>query len=330
MGHVQAERLCSLEIYNQLELGRLLYRQITGLLAVQNSIYVTCRLSKLISYNPSYGLLNKIVRVRRGIVSAACDTEVSQRYSRQSRTKMALLDFIRRSTRRVLGMRAQGEASVPDRYEFGRKVLPARPAKAARIVPEHDWPADWREERRLVLMFQPRIRQCGKVIEEEWMPPRVPSRVDVTTRLPDLDPCAAWRPKELTSVVIEPSAPWDGSRFIIEESSVAQELGLQMFSPNTPVFGTVSLAVPAFDYLKDKLQDDGRTGRILLACGFPTGDIAIPRPRPVQRDERIPNPVAIYRKTPRAWFEIVSVAEPEPGSGQLRMESLARWMAVED
>jgi hypothetical protein len=67
LGHVQAESLCSLEIYNQFELGRLLYRQITGLLAVQNSIYVTCRLSKLISYNPSYGLLNEIVRVRRGI-----------------------------------------------------------------------------------------------------------------------------------------------------------------------------------------------------------------------------------------------------------------------
>jgi hypothetical protein len=248
---------------------------------------------------------------------------------------MSLLDFIRRSTRRVLGMRAQGEASVSDRYAFGLKVLPARPAKAARIVPDHDWPADWREERRLVLMFEPRIRPCGQVIEEKLTLPRMPNRVDVTTRLPELDPSrAAGRPKELTGVVVEPSAPWDGSRFIIEESSTAQELGLQIVSPDTPVFATVSLAVPAFDYLKDMLQgvlqDDGSTGRILLACGFPTGDIAIPRPRPVQRDERIPNPVAIYRKTPRVWFEIVSVAEPEPGSGQVRMERLARWMAVED
>ena len=248
---------------------------------------------------------------------------------------MALLYFIRRSTRRVLGMRAQDEASIPDRYKSGLKVLPARPAKAARIVPEHDWPADWREERQLVLMFQPRIRPCGKVIDEVLMLPRVPNRVDVTTRLPDLDPrAAAGRPKELTGVVVEASAPWDDSRFIIEEIPEAQELGLQMFSPNTSVFATVQVAVPAFDYLKDKLQavlqDDGRTGRVLLACGFPTGDIAIPRPRPVQRDERLPNPVAIYRKTPRVWFEIVSIAEPEPGSAQVRMESLARWMAVED
>jgi hypothetical protein len=68
----------------------------------------------------------------------------------------------------------------------------------------------------------------------------------------------------------------------------------------------------------------------MLACGFPTGDIAIPRPRPVERDERLPNPVAIYRKTPRVCFEIASVAEPEPDTRQVRMESLARWMAVED
>ena len=249
---------------------------------------------------------------------------------------MGLLDFIRRSTRRVLGIRVQGEASVPDRYEFGLKVLPARPAKAARIVPEHDWPADWSAERRLVLLFEPRITQCGNdcTIEEEWSP-RVPNRVDVTTRLPDLDPWpGTWRRKELTSVVISRRAPWDGSRFDIEESSEAQELGMQMFSPETPVFATVSLAVPAFDYLKDKLQaalqDDGRTARVVLACGFPAEEIAIPRPRPVQRDERIPNPVAIYQKTPRVWFEIVSVTEPETGSGQVRMESLARWMAVED
>jgi hypothetical protein len=248
---------------------------------------------------------------------------------------MALLDFIRRSIRRVLGMRAQGEAPVPVRYESGIKVPLARPAKKARIVPEHDWPADWREERRLVLMFQPRIRPGGEVIEEILTLPRLPNRLDVTTRLQDLDlQSAAGRPKELTGVTICSSAPWDGSRFVIEESSGARELGLQMFSPNTPVFGSVSLVVPAFDYLKDKLQtvlqDDGRTGIILLACGFPTGDIAIPRPRSVERDESIPNPVAIYRKPPSVWFEIVSVAEPEPGSAQVRMESLARWMAVED
>jgi hypothetical protein len=251
---------------------------------------------------------------------------------------MGLLDFIRRSARGVLRIRAHGEPSVPDqsRYEFGLKVLLARPAKAARIVPEHDWPADWREERRLVLMFEPRIRQLDKdcTIEEEWSA-RVPNRVDVTTRLPDLDPWpAAWRPKELTSVVIAPSAPWNGSRFDIMESSEAQELWGQVFSRDTPVFATVSLVVPAFDHLKDKLQsvlqDDGRTGRIVLACGFPTGEITIPRSRPVQRDERIPNPVAIYRTTPRVWFEIVSVAEPETGSGEVRMESLARWMTVED
>lgn len=246
---------------------------------------------------------------------------------------MGLLDFIRRSADGVLGIRARCEASVPVRYVSGLKVLPDRPAKAARIVPEPDWPADWREERRLVLMFEPGIRPCGKVIEEKRMRLGEPNRLDVAIRLADLAPWpAAWRPKELTSVVIEPSAPWDGNRFVINEIPEAQELGLQMVSSHTSVFANVSLVVPAFDYLKDKLQavfqDD--KARILLACGFPTGDIAIPRPRPVQRDERIPNPVAIYQKTPRVWFEIATFAEPEPGSAEVRMESLARWMAVED
>jgi hypothetical protein len=247
---------------------------------------------------------------------------------------MGLLDFIRRSARRVLRIRAQGEPSV--RYEFGLKVLPARPAKAARIVPEHDWPADWREERRLVLMFEPRISEDGKsIVEKRIWSSHMPNRLDVTTRLPDIDPWpAAWRRRDLTSIVIGRSASSRGSLFIITELPEAEELGLQMVSPDTPVFASISLVVSAFDHLKDKLQsflqDDGRTGRIVLACGFPTGKITIPRPRPVQRDERIPNPVAIERWTPRVWFEIVNVAESETGSGEVRMESLARWMAVED
>jgi hypothetical protein len=214
--------------------------------------------------------------------------------------------------------------------------LPARPAKAARIVPEHDWSADWREERRLVLMFEPRIgrgQECT-IIEEEWSS-RVPNRIDVTSRLADLDPRPAARQQsELTSVVIERSAPWDGSRFVIEEIPTAQELGLQIYSLNTPIFAAVSLVVPAFDHMLNKIQsvlgDDSRMGRIVLACGFPTEEITVPRSRPVQRDERIPNPVAIYRTTPRVWFEIVSVAESETASGDAHMESLARWMAVED
>ena len=59
------------------------------------------------------------------------------------------------------------------------------------------------------------------------------------------------------------------------------------------------------------------------------GNIAIPRPRPVERNKKIRNPVVIVQDTPRAWFEVVRVAETEPRYGPARMESLERWIAVE-
>jgi hypothetical protein len=58
------------------------------------------------------------------------------------------------------------------------------------------------------------------------------------------------------------------------------------------------------------------------------------RARPVKTvavafNEKISNPVVIEKETPRIWFEIVRVAETEPRNGPTRMESVERWMAVE-
>ena len=42
------------------------------------------------------------------------------------------------------------------------------------------------------------------------------------------------------------------------------------------------------------------------------------------------DPVGIDQDTPRIWFEILRVAETESRTRSMQMESLERWMAVED
>lgn len=221
-------------------------------------------------------------------------------------------------------------------YQAEQKDLLARPVIAARIVQESDWQAGWREERRLVILFEPKLsqRDASSPIEEEWLP-QVLSRLAVIAQLSDLEPWpAAWHPRELTQVLIQRSAPWNGAHFSIRESDEAQELLGQAVSSHTPVFASVTLTSPAFDDLREKLesitQNHTGGGRVVLACGFPTPDIAVPRSRPVQRHEKIRDPIVIEQKTPRVWFEIMTIGEAEPVPGTVRIESLVRWMAVED
>ena len=48
-GHVEAERLGGLEVDDELELGRLLHRQVGGLLALENAVGVDTRLRRYAS-----------------------------------------------------------------------------------------------------------------------------------------------------------------------------------------------------------------------------------------------------------------------------------------
>jgi hypothetical protein len=214
----------------------------------------------------------------------------------------------------------------------------ARPVKRVTIVPEVDWQPDWRQERRLALLFEPQIAESwgAAVIKQVWLP-RWPNQLELIAQTSDFATEAdTWRFNALDSIAItrcDELHQWRGSSFSIREGDDAREVAPQVYSPNTSVDASIPLSCITFDHLRERLEAAARetpeTHRLLLACGFTGGNIAIPRPRSIGRNEKIRNPVGIEQDTPRIWFEIFRVAETESRTGSMQMESLERWMAVE-
>jgi len=217
--------------------------------------------------------------------------------------------------------------------------LRARPVKTVAMLPEDSWRPEWRQERRLALLFEPLIEvdhAFGPSIRPGLIS-RWPNRLDLAGQASDFaTDTDEWRLDALDRIEIwrrGALAQWEGSTFELRESNDAMELKGGAYTTHTIVYASINLACMTFDHLKERLEaaarDKPETDRLLLACGFVAGNIAIPRQRHVAFNEKIPNPVVIEKETPRTWFEIVSVAETEPRNGPRRMESVERWMAVE-
>jgi hypothetical protein len=223
-------------------------------------------------------------------------------------------------------------------FRVQRAERRARPVKQVTILPEADWQLDWRQERRLALLFEPEIAESwgAPAINQIWLP-RWPNRLALVAQASDFASEADARPSNaLDSIAItrcDELHQWRGSSFSIRESDDARELGMQHYSPNTSINANIPLCCTTFDHLRERLEAAARgkreTDRLLLACGFAGSDIVIPRPRPIGRHEKIRNPIVIAQETPRIWFEIICVAETEPLSGPVHMERLECWMAVE-
>jgi hypothetical protein len=223
------------------------------------------------------------------------------------------------------------------RFRAEQAELRARPVKAVAILSEDRWQPDWRQERRLALLFQPKDAPFGSAIEEVRFPRPWPNRLDLVNRASDLAADAndrPWNSLFMVSIYRRGAlAQWKGSAFDLRESNRAMELKGGAFTIHTTISADIHLACTAYDHLKERLEaagrDKGETDRLLLACGFAAGNIAIPRRRPIKFDEKISNPVVVDQETPRTWFEIIRVAETEPSPGPVRIEIVERWMAVE-
>jgi hypothetical protein len=224
-------------------------------------------------------------------------------------------------------------------FRAERAELRARPVKTVAFLSEDNWRPDWRREHRLTLLFEPLIEEdhpFGPKISPVLIP-RWSNRLALVGQGSDFATDAdEWRLNALDRIEIwrrGALAQWKGSAFELRESNEAMELKGGAFTTHTIVYASINLACMTFDHLKERLEAAARekpeTDRLLLACGFVAGNVAIPRQRPVAFNEKIANPTAIEKETPRIWFEIVRVAETEPRHGPTRMESVERWMAVE-
>ena len=203
--------------------------------------------------------------------------------------------------------------------------------KAVEVLSEDRWASEWRQERRLALLFEPLIREDawgGQLIEEVLLP-RWPNRLDLVNQAVDfVVDTGEWRWNELDQITIQRLA--GPSAFHLCEINEARELGGGTYSAQTPVFASLRLAPITFDHLKDRLQSallgKAETDRLLLACGFAAGNVAIPRPRPVKGHEKLPNPVTVSRDAPRIWFEIARAPDTESRRGRYKWKvSNAGW-----
>jgi hypothetical protein len=78
--------------------------------------------------------------------------------------------------------------------------------KDVEILSEDQWHVDWRQERRLGLLFEPSIEEdawCGPLVEEFWLP-HWRNRLDFVTRAADF--CAdedKYGLRDLEKIVIQ-------------------------------------------------------------------------------------------------------------------------------
>ena len=118
--------------------------------------------------------------------------------------------------------------------------------KDVEILSENQWQVDWRQERRLALLFEPSIEEdpwCGPLIKEFWLP-HWQNRLDFVTQAADF--CAGedkYRSRELDGIVIQRrsgTAELEGSAFNVCELNEARESGTQHYSSHIPPSSPIS------------------------------------------------------------------------------------------
>lgn len=214
--------------------------------------------------------------------------------------------------------------------------MPADTEKVS-FLDESEWPSSWIDERRLTLIFQPKIEELfgvGVVIQEEWLKsPR--NRLAIVSGISDFDfDDRPWW-SDLWDPVIYPwpkVQPWRGNEIKLSESNDAVELGMQNYSRETKISASYRLGHGIFEFLKRRLEEysPAVTGadRILLGCGFALPEGNIPRSRPITWPQKIPDPIHLTAAPRRMSFEIAGVFNAEPDWTKRRLETLSRWMAA--
>ena len=90
-------------------------------------------------------------------------------------------------------------------FRVQRAEWRARPVKRVTIVSEGDWLPDWRQERRLALLFEPCIKEdpVGQQRIEPIFLPHWRNRLELVAQASDLvTDTVAWRPNALDTIAI--------------------------------------------------------------------------------------------------------------------------------
>lgn len=211
-----------------------------------------------------------------------------------------------------------------------------RPALKVSFFDESEWQTSWVEERRLTILITPEINKSfnGSItIKEKRLSFNVQNQLNIVARIADFGVHDKRYIADLWHPTIERRMHWQVSQVSLSESREAVELGMQVYSRKTEISTNIALNRATFDFLKERLDrcasEPVNAESLLLACGIPVPPGKIPRSRPITRHEKILDPVSLTTEPRRMSFEIAALFGVGDEQQSQRLETLARWMAIE-
>jgi hypothetical protein len=223
-----------------------------------------------------------------------------------------------------------------ERFRDVRRSRGSNTAQEVDIRPQETWAAEWPNETLVTIMFEPELhrendhRQLKSSLSHggpilfhgEW--PAV-GCAEVQRSGTSLFIADFWSRAE--------PFLWKGSKISVAESSTALELHGGHFSSHTTVSASGTLAGPTFDFVSDTLAAQAAScppeESLWLAIGFPSDGESIPRPRPIEPEQVIDDPLIIEKRARRLCFELSRVPKARSRFDPICGNAIGRWMAVE-
>ena len=208
------------------------------------------------------------------------------------------------------------------------------------FIPASQWLDEWRDERRLAIVFEPGMPPSSEFLETPSVDVQLhrfqPSSLFLTDHFNAFPQIAKDRPKSLRYIRFRRhNAPflWKGSHLEIEEEKTPYDSGRGPVPTHTSVDASGALAAPTYDFLSDQLrtsQNPIAAGKTTwLAISFPFGGDKFPQPREVGPNGIAPDPGLIKQNAPRLCLQLARVPIVQPWDQPPQPITLGQWMAVE-
>lgn len=208
------------------------------------------------------------------------------------------------------------------------------------FISASEWPEEWRDERRLAVVFEPGMPPSSDGLEPPSVDVRLqrfqPNALVLTDHFRDFPQIVGERSEKLRNIRFRrQNTPflWKGSHFKIEEEKTPYDSGRGPIPTHTSIDASGALAAPTYDFLLDQLRagqnliSEGRA--IWLALSFPFVGNEIPQRRDVGPNGVAPNPGFIKQNSPRLCLQIAHVPIVKSRHEPPQPIMLGQWMAIE-
>lgn len=208
------------------------------------------------------------------------------------------------------------------------------------FIPASQWLEEWRDERRLAIVFEPRMPPSSESLKLPSIEVQAqrfqPSSLALTGRFNDFPRTLKGQPQSLRHIGFQRrNAPflWKGSHFQIKEERTPYDSGRGPVPTLTSIDATGALAAPTYDFLSNQLRagenliSDGET--LWIAISFPFAGGKIPQRRDVGPNGVAPDPALIIQNAPRLCLQLARVPIVKPWDEPPQTALLGQWMAIE-